>query len=72
MSSCDDTRVQGKALIAPKRQSGDLANTQMRSYVGDMSRELAHMARGQGDEKLAIILDVAADIAGRPLQQARD
>lgn len=65
MSSCDDTRSQGKGLIEPTRRKADLAALQMRSYVGDMSRELAQMARGQGDEKLALILDVAADIACR-------
>lgn len=66
MSSCDDTRVQGKDLITSHRRSADLASSQMRGYVGDMARELARMARGQGDEKLALILDVAADIARDP------
>lgn len=37
--------------------------SQMREYVGDMSEELAVMARAQGDEKLACLLEVAADIA---------
>ena len=63
MSSCDDTRSQGKVLMKPSGPKLDLASLQMRAYVGDMSRELAQMARGQGDEKLALILDVAADIA---------
>lgn len=35
----------------------------VREYVGAMSTELARMARGHGDEKLACVLDIAADIA---------
>jgi len=35
----------------------------MREYVGDMTEELAVMARAQGDEKLACLLEVAADVA---------
>lgn len=37
--------------------------SQMREYVGDMTEELAVMARAQGDEKLACLLEVAADVA---------
>lgn len=38
---------------------------QMREYVGDISLELAGMARAQGDEKLACLLEVASDVARR-------
>lgn len=43
--------------------------SQMRDYVGGMSQELAVMARAQGDEKLACLLEVAADVArnGEPV-----
>ena len=33
------------------------------NYVGDMSSELAKMARAEGDEKLALLLEMAADMA---------
>ena len=38
----------------------------IREYVGEMSIELAKMARQGGDEKLACLLEVAADVARRP------
>jgi hypothetical protein len=38
----------------------------VREYVSAMARELAHMARGEGDEALAGVLDSAADMAARP------
>ena len=37
----------------------------IRQYVGSMSSELAQMARGQGDERLAFLLELAAEIAKR-------
>lgn len=63
MSSCDETRSQGKDLISTSRRGAEISALQMRAYVGDMSRELALMARVQGDEKLALLLEVAADMA---------
>ena len=38
---------------------------QIREYVGCMSSELAQMARGQGDEHLARLLELAAELAKR-------
>ena len=48
-----------------KRSGKDLpvGVTAMREYVGCMSFELAQMARGNGDEKLAVLLETAACIA---------
>ncbi|NIJ27414.1 hypothetical protein FHS64_002190 [Brevundimonas terrae] len=37
--------------------------THIREYVGSMSSELAQMARGQGDERLACLLELAAEMA---------
>lgn len=39
--------------------------THIREYVGSMSSELAQMARGQGDERLACLLELAAEVAKR-------
>ncbi|WP_292051462.1 MULTISPECIES: hypothetical protein [unclassified Brevundimonas] len=39
--------------------------SEIREYVGGMSIELAKMARADGDEKLACLLEVAADVARR-------
>ena len=36
-----------------------------REYIGAMALELARMARGDGDERLAKQLDQAADIAAK-------
>ena len=38
----------------------------VREYVGAMARELASMARWDGDEALATLLDAAAEVADRP------
>ena len=38
----------------------------VRDYVGAMAGELARMARWDGDERLACLLEVAADLASRP------
>ena len=38
---------------------------QIREYVSCMSSELAQMARGQGDEHLACLLELAAEMAKR-------
>ncbi|WP_295704772.1 hypothetical protein [uncultured Brevundimonas sp.] len=40
----------------------------MREYVGAMAGELARMARWDGDERLACLLEAAADLASRPSQ----
>ncbi|MGO4411070.1 MULTISPECIES: hypothetical protein [unclassified Brevundimonas] len=41
----------------------DMADYPVREYVAAMARELATMARWDGDEQLASALDVAADLA---------
>lgn len=43
--------------------SPDLMDYPVREYVAAVATELAGMARGDGDEKLACVLDVAADLA---------
>ena len=39
----------------------------MREYIGGMSRELAEMARRDGDEMLAVQLERASERAARPV-----
>lgn len=46
-----------------RQQAAGATSAGVREYVGAMSMELARMARGQGDEKLACILDIAAEMA---------
>ena len=40
-----------------------------REYIGAMALELAQMARFDGDEALARLLDAAATLAGEPLKR---
>ena len=40
----------------------------MREYIGGMSRELAEMARRDGDEMLAVQLERASERAAQPAQ----
>ena len=42
----------------------------MREYIGGMSRELADMARRDGDEMLAVQLERASDRAALPVMTA--
>lgn len=44
----------------------DLSDYPVREYVASMARELARMARWDGDEPLARALEVAAELASRP------
>ncbi len=41
----------------------------VREYIGAMALELAQMARFDGDEALARLLDAAAVLAGEPLKR---
>lgn len=41
----------------------------VREYIGAMALELAQMARFDGDEALARLLDAAATLAGEPLRR---
>jgi len=41
----------------------------VREYIGAMALELAQMARFDGDEALARLLDAAATLAGEPLNR---
>lgn len=53
---------------APRRTetaSPDLADYPIREYVAAMAAELAGMARWDGDERLAGLLEGAADLARR-------
>lgn len=43
----------------------------VREYVGAMSAELARMARWDGDERLALLLEIAARLAADPRDDAR-
>ena len=38
----------------------------VREYIGSMCAEMARMARWDGDENLALLLDIAARLAGEP------
>ena len=42
----------------------------VREYIGAMALELAQMARWDGDEALARLLESAANLAGEPLIRA--
>ncbi len=42
----------------------------VREYIGAMALELGQMARWDGDETLARLLDSAAALAGEPLRRA--
>lgn len=62
-------------VLRGKRQTGNTSGegdeplpsgvTHIREYVGCMSSELAQLARGQGDEHLACLLELAAEMAKR-------
>ena len=55
----------GAATSRPNPMSQDYP---VREYVGAMAGELARMARWDGDERLACLLEAAADLASRPSQ----
>ncbi|HEV2082829.1 MAG TPA: hypothetical protein VGR32_10300 [Brevundimonas sp.] len=57
-STTEDART--RAVIEP------LKDYPVREYVAAMARELALMARWDGDEALGKLLDGAADVAERP------
>lgn len=55
---------------AQRRQNAasfDLMDYPVREYVAAMAMELAAMARWDGDEQLAALLEKAAEAAGRTL-----
>lgn len=55
-------------LGSPNVEPGDhpALDYPMREYIGGMSRELAEMARRDGDEMLAVQLERASDRAALP------
>ena len=63
MLNSDETAHLGKAVSSGDTTKNPSGVVHMREYVGAMSAELARMARGQGDEKLASILEIASDVA---------
>ncbi len=71
MSKSDEAQPRGKAVVTEAKGPYPAGVVHMREYVGAMSSELAQMARIQGDEKLACILDVAADLARNKVIDAR-
>ena len=50
-------------------RTGDAFPT--REYIGAMALEMARMARGEGDGRLADLLEQAANVAGRPVEVER-
>lgn len=50
---------------ASGRHDRSAADFPIREYVGAMAAELAQMARWDGDEQLACLLDAAAQAASR-------
>jgi len=63
MLNSDETAPLGKTVSSGDTTKIPSGVVHMREYVGAMSAELARMARGQGDEKLANILEIASDVA---------
>lgn len=55
--------IKSKSAEAPDT-AGEVFPT--REYIGAMALELARMARGDGDKRLADQLDQAAQIAAKP------
>ncbi|MDQ1153218.1 hypothetical protein QE389_000417 [Brevundimonas sp. SORGH_AS 993] len=55
--------TKSEASQPPPRKRGAFLT---REYIGAMALELARMARGDGDERLARQLDQAAEIAAGP------
>lgn len=56
-----------KATSRPRKTEGpDLTDYPVREYVAAMAAELAGMARWDGDQKLANLLERAADLARHP------
>lgn len=59
----DDDHGAGAATSQPCAKVQDYP---VRDYVAAMAGELARMARWDGDERLACVLEAAADLASRP------
>ncbi len=59
----DDDHGTGAATGQPSAGAQDYP---VRDYVAAMAGELARMARWDGDERLACLLEAAADLASRP------
>ncbi|QYF88176.1 hypothetical protein [Brevundimonas sp. PAMC22021] len=59
----DDNHGAGAATSQSRAQAQDYP---VRDYVAAMAGELARMARWDGDERLACLLEAAADVASRP------
>lgn len=64
----DATNTHPEAHTTGKRRASvpDLKDYPIREYVAAMSAELAQMARWDGDERLACVLDTAATMALKP------
>ena len=63
-----------RAVEAPVEPKAARSSTKpefpVREYIGAMALELGQMARWDGDEALARLLDNAAALAGEPLVRA--
>lgn len=59
----EPARTGGNSISS--RHDRSAAEFPVREYVGAMAAELAQMARWDGDEKLACLLDSAAQAASR-------
>lgn len=59
-----------ESAFTPTAQDDQPTEFPVREYIGAMALELAQMARFDGDEALARLLDAAAILAGAPLKRA--
>jgi hypothetical protein len=62
---------QDRAQAAPnaRHDAPRLEDYPVREYIGAMTLELAQMARWDGDEQLACVLEAAAVLAQSPLER---
>lgn len=66
--SRDASPVEQPSRIARSEPSGGAPAKEypVREYIGSMCLELARMARWDGDERLAVLLEAASGRAGEP------
>lgn len=63
MTDAGDTGPEGRPTTNTEASGRRLSDYPVREYVAAMSGELAQLARGDGDERLACLLEAASAIA---------
>ena len=61
--------IERAAAPEPRRDASRLEDYPVREYISAMTHELAQMARWDGDEQLACVLEAAAVLAQSPVEQ---